>query len=222
MDENLLSENKELKERIKYFENIIENLPGNVYWKDINGVNLGSNRRQKEALGIDCIGKTAADLSPPDIADAIKKIDHEIIETGKEKIIEEIGLRKGGNRATYLTHKIPLKAQDGKIIGLLGVSFDITERKKMEEELRRYKDEIEQSKKAADVYLANVSQKVTGMHFNQPKTLQEYADNIVKYFQAILDKLPLNLYWKDVKGIFLGCNRNVLKVLNLSNFILRR
>ncbi len=218
MDKDLVAENNRLKEKIDYLENIIENLPENVYWKDVNGVNLGSNRHQLEATGQDHLGKTVADVAPANIADEIIKIDREVINTGREKIIEERGLRCGGEPAIYLTHKIPLKNKQGKITGLLGISFDITERKKMEAELLQYKDEIEQAKKAADAYLMDMSRQITGIHFEQPKTAQEYANNIVKYLQAILDKIPMGIYWKDKNGIGLGCNSNVLKVLNLSCF----
>ncbi len=149
MNENILDKKKSTQKTIldqpedirDFFENIIANMPGNVYWKDINGFNLGCNNNLAKALGYskpaELKGKTDYDFYPKDKADILRKNDDKILATGLPKIIEEKGENKDGKTQTYLTNKIPLKDKNNRIIGLLGVSIDITDQKEMEKKLEQ-------------------------------------------------------------------------------------
>ncbi|MBU0744301.1 MAG: PAS domain-containing protein [Gammaproteobacteria bacterium] len=109
-------------------EDILEQLPGHIYWKDKNGVCLGCNRSNWSDFGLNSleefVGKTDHDLFPKEQADKILEADQEVMRTGEVKVCEEelTGLKK----ALYLSHKMPLKDRNGNIIGILGTSIDIT------------------------------------------------------------------------------------------------
>lgn len=144
-----------------YLENVIAHMPGHVYWKDINGVFLGCNDSQAQSAGLktgkDVIGKTDYELSWKDQANVLRETDYEIISTGKGKTLEEPSLLADGTLATFLTHKVPLKDDKGKIIGILGISVDITARKHVEKELLEAKQKAEIANQAKSEFIANIS-----------------------------------------------------------------
>ena len=142
------------------FKHIIDNLPEHVYWKNREGQYLGCNLLQAKDLNLehcdDIIGKTDYDLSPKDKADAFREIDNKIISNGIRIETEEIVV-KNGQSTVVLSKKIPLYDDDQKIIGLLGISFDISERKKMEEALLIAKEAAEASAESKAAFIANMS-----------------------------------------------------------------
>lgn len=114
-------------------EEIIAQLPEHVYWKDKDCNSVGSNTNNWKDFGLksyaDYKGKNDYDLFPKEQADHIKNVDDEVIRTGKEKIIEEPAIKSDGTLALYLSHKVPLKNKKDQIIGVLGISVDITHAK---------------------------------------------------------------------------------------------
>lgn len=115
---------------------LISAMPGHVYWKDRAGVYRGCNKAQsdyaKKHFHTDLIGKTLDQIIPASLANKIIEDDNYVMETGKEITIEE-PLADG----TMLSKKVPLKDEKGEIVGMLGISFDITEHKRRTKELER-------------------------------------------------------------------------------------
>ncbi len=136
--------------RKEELENIIAVMPGHVYWKDENGSYLGCNDLQAQALGLssreDIVKKVPYEHLPENDRKILQNIDMKVMKSGKIRIIEEPGILQNGEKGVFLSHKVPLRDKNGKIIGLLGVSFDITERKRLQEELSNERLEIEKQK----------------------------------------------------------------------------
>lgn len=131
-----------------YLDNIIRYLPANVYWKSKEGVILGCNDRLAHSTGLakaeDLIGKTDDEFSWKDQAEAIRKNDADVMTTGSSITFEELGTMPDGSVHTFLTIKAPMRDKPrDTIIGVLGISVDITDRKKAEEELRHAKERAE-------------------------------------------------------------------------------
>lgn len=149
--EHLKSENDMLRD-------IIALIPGNVYWKNKQNKYLGCNNNVAQIFGFrspkEIIGKSNIDLFDAQLTALTNQVDEKVIHSGKEQYIEEHGLNPELKPAIYLTKKLPLIDADGEICGLLGVSFDITERKKMEEELKIAKEAAEASSQAKSQFLA--------------------------------------------------------------------
>lgn len=143
---NTIMNDNNLTEAIRKLDllnSIIEEMPANIYWTDKEGMVLGCNKNVLNLHGIkskeDYVGKTYDDLFEKEEAQLIKQTDFEIMRSGKAKILEEVAIKSGKIVATYLTHKAPLFDNHGKVVGLLGVSIDITEKKKAEQELQEAK-----------------------------------------------------------------------------------
>ena len=117
-------------------ENIIEHLPAHIYWKDTEGRYLGCNTTQAKNLGLkscaDIIGRTDFELPWPDkCAQEFRENDIEVMKKGTIKTTEEKSVMDGKD-VVVLSQKFPLKGKQGDIIGLLGVSLDISHQKEME------------------------------------------------------------------------------------------
>lgn len=128
---------------------ILDVIPVHVYWKDLNGNFLGCNKRQAENYGFTdaskLIGKKDSDFLKGDIAKEIRTNDEKIISTGIEEIVEEDTYILQGNKKvkkTFLSHKMPMIDELGKIIGIIGVSVDISEQKKLQRGLLKKTKEL--------------------------------------------------------------------------------
>lgn len=146
---------------VDYLFNIISLMPGNVYWKDLEGRYLGCNNHFAKIVKLsdprEIIGVRDIDLFSSVIANEVLKTDEAIITNNKPLSIEEIGFDDGGNKIVYLSHKVPLQNKQGHAIGLLGISLDITERKKMEEKLKETTELAKQANQSKSQFLVNMS-----------------------------------------------------------------
>jgi PAS domain S-box-containing protein len=117
-----------------------EAVPGVVYAKDREGRLLLGNRGVSDLLGRppgDYIGRTDRELlADPVQAGAVMANDRRIMDTGAAEQVEEEIQRADGSPATWLSTKAPWRDEEGKVVGLVGASLDITDRKHMEEALR--------------------------------------------------------------------------------------
>jgi len=131
---------RELAETRQMLQTILNTIPQRVFWKDLNGRYLGCNLAFAKDAGLsspeEVVGKTDYDLEWRKDADRYVADDREVIETGRAKLeYEEEQTRPDGTRAYLLTSKVPLRNQDGRVIGILGTYTDITEHKKREQKM---------------------------------------------------------------------------------------
>jgi PAS domain S-box-containing protein len=118
---------------------IIEGTSEAVYLKDADGRYLLMNPAGASLLGTtpeEIVGKTDGEIYPPDEAEGIVKGDREAMESGQVVTTQTV-LTSAGSPRTYLTTKNPYRDAQGRAIGVLGISVDITERRRMEEQLQR-------------------------------------------------------------------------------------
>ena len=122
---------------LKHLENIADSFPTPVYWNDLNSVVLGANEQLLKALGVDSakkiIGKEIHEFHSKAMADAIVNHNRKVIETGLLLSQEEVIRDANTGKLKYFdAFKAPLRDEDGKIIGTLGTSIDITDKKRAE------------------------------------------------------------------------------------------
>jgi PAS domain S-box-containing protein len=141
--------------------NIMMNMPGHVYWKSLDGVYLGCNDKQAKTLGLEfgdqVIGKTDFDLPwGQKSAQEFHKNDQRVMEQGEAEIVEE---KISDNGDTVLSIKAPIKNEVGVILGILGISIDITEKKRTEELLKE-KEVAEKNAALMNILSSSVAHEV--------------------------------------------------------------
>lgn len=128
---------------------IFDTIPAYVYVKDLHDKYIYVNKALADSTGIpqsDWIGKSSPELFH-DFADEYIKGDDEVISKGLA-VHNDVKVYSSNNGIVWThTDKLPFKDENGNIIGIIGISHDITERKKMEESLekseRRFREILE-------------------------------------------------------------------------------
>ena len=144
-------------------DNIIKLSPGHIYWKNIHGAFAGCNSLQAKGFSQknikSMIGKSDFDLLDYETAFKIRKNDLEVMKLGKTTIYEESTV-VNGKRSTYISHKSPVKDENGSVVGIVGVSIDITNQKNLEKELTLKTAELEKALDVKTEFLNNISHEI--------------------------------------------------------------
>ncbi len=144
---------------------LMDNLPDHIYFKDREGRFTLVNRAHATGFGCDdpseLIGKTDFDYFTFEHAhqawDDEQNLVHERV---REVSKEERETWTGGRETWVLTTKLPFLDTNGNIIGIFGISRDITGRKRMERELSSAREASEEANRAKSEFLANMSHEI--------------------------------------------------------------
>jgi PAS domain S-box-containing protein len=135
---------RQVKERTREISGILRYTPAVVYIKDKEGKYLMVNSRYEELFDIrneDIRGKTAHDIFPKELADQFQADDLQVFAERRATQVEEQVPLKEGVR-TYLSVKFPLYDEQDSVYGVCGIATDITELKKVQDQLRRLSGSI--------------------------------------------------------------------------------
>jgi PAS domain S-box-containing protein len=153
---------EDTKERAHYLSKIIWSSPGFMYVKDTSSRYVACNENFAKAAGVMCpediIGKKDYELAWESFqAQSLRTGDVEVLTGASHINFEESQLQNDGLYRTVLANKIPIYDDLGKVIGIFGNYFDITERKKQEKDLLNAKKQAEEANKAKSEIVANIS-----------------------------------------------------------------
>lgn len=128
-----------------------------IFYKDLQGVYLGCNPAFAKFVGKpqdQIIGASDHDLFPQTVADQFHEQDCAMLEQNSSRSNEEWVTYPDGNRALLETNKSPLRGMNGELIGLIGISRDITSRSQMElalhEQANLLEEEVAERQKAQE------------------------------------------------------------------------
>ena len=121
---------------------VIDNLHAYIYIRDLDGRFVLNNRPNVRMLGAtsesETIGKTVFDYFPVETARQFDLDDKRVLKTGQPLVNRETPYSNpAGNEGWLQTTKIPLRDEHGKINGVIGISRDITKRKRAQVSSRK-------------------------------------------------------------------------------------
>jgi len=141
-------------------QTMLDYTPDHIFFKDLQSHFIRNSKSQATMLGLkdpaEAIGKTDFDFFPH--AQQAYAEEQSIIKSGQPKVdFEEYVIWPDGRATWVATTKVPLRDQEGTIIGTFGIARDITDRKHAEDALRKAKDELEirVSERTAEVKQTN-------------------------------------------------------------------
>lgn len=123
-----------------------------LYAKDVEGRYIYANAVVAAATGTadgELVGRNDAHWAPPEVAAALAANDTEAMTSGDIINTEELIVHPDGEVRTYRALKAPLRDRSGEIIGLVGISTDITDQKEAQEQLARLAERAEIAQQAA-------------------------------------------------------------------------
>jgi PAS domain S-box-containing protein len=128
-----------LSQRDSLLRSIIEGANEVIFVKDLAGRYVMINTTGANMIGrtvAETLGKTDGEIFPPETAATILKADAQVAQTRKA-VTYELEIKVPSGTRYFLSTKSPHFGPDGELLGLIGVSLDITDRRKLEDQLRQ-------------------------------------------------------------------------------------
>jgi len=169
-----------LREATQFLDAIVENIPAMVFVKEAERLSFARfNRAGEELLGVkraDLLGKNDYDFFPKSEADFFTQKDRDTLDKKELVDIPEEPIHTAKGTRWLHTKKVPLVDDAGTPRYLLGISFDITERKRADAQLRAAKDSIENANRELEAFAYSIAH-----------DLRAPLRGILGYSQAVLE-----------------------------------
>lgn len=137
-----MQDRQQIEKQNFLFRALVNATPDLVFYKDSEFRYSGCNKAFEEFVGLteaEIVGKTDYDLFDSEIADLFRQMDLEMISTGNTRINEELVTYPDGHTVWLDTNKSPFYDNNNTLVGLIGVSRDISQKKAMILQLEKEK-----------------------------------------------------------------------------------
>src|SRR5262245_54645422 len=141
---------QDLRNSESLYHSLVETMPQNVFRKDLQGRFTFANQQYCQHYNCkleDILGKTDFDFFPNELAEKYRRDDWRVMETGQTYEIVEEHQPLGQKKSYIQVVKTPLYGPDGKIMGLQGIFWDITQQRLAEERIRKANALLAQNRK---------------------------------------------------------------------------
>ncbi|CAN7428326.1 PAS domain S-box protein [Acidovorax sp. LjRoot66] len=152
---------QEVQRSRQFMEAVLENINSAIYVKDVQGAYTYVNSDWERATGLaraQVLGHSAIEVHPPGRGQSYHAMDLQALEAGQLLVTEEVA-GQGDQERHFQVTKVPMRQGD-EISGLCSIAFDVTDRKKSEEDIRRAKEMAEEATRAKSEFLANMSHEI--------------------------------------------------------------
>jgi PAS domain S-box-containing protein len=202
VSEQALAEERELMRML------MANVPDHIYFKDLQSRFLRIGKSLAAAFRLsdpsEAVGKTDYDFFLSQHARLAFEDEQAVIRTGIPILAKEELETWPDGRVTWVsTTKVPIRDVGGSIVGTLGVSRDITAKKRAEADLVKYAFDLESAKQVQEKHAQKLAELV--------EELAQERDLL----RALMDNVPDYIFYKDREGRFLRTNLTHAKALGL-------
>jgi PAS domain S-box-containing protein len=189
MSDRKLAESQ-LQKSHNLLQTVIEGTADAIFAKDLQGRFMLVNSMTATIIGKpveEILNKDDRDLFPAEIASVLRETDRHIMTTGVNQVIEEEVLTNGKLR-TYLSAKSVWRDAQGKIIGLVGIARDITERKLAEQEIKKLNEDLERRVIERTAELTAANSELEAFSYSVSHDLRAPLRGIDGFSQALLER----------------------------------
>lgn len=208
---------RELSEEQRLLHNLMDNAPDAIFFKDRAHRFLRLNRAHAAILGVtraaDAVGKTAVDFFPPLVSRQHHEDDTRIFASGKPVLDRVRRTDAPGGRVLWRsTTKAPVADEKGKVVGLVGITRDITERQEAAEKLRRL-NRVHAMLSGISTMIVRVQDR--GELYREACRIAVEAGNFRFAWAGAVDRTAMEVYpvaWHGVERGFLEAARGRLSL----------
>ncbi len=207
-----LEENQRIRENLTYqttlLNSMMRTLPDNVYFKDRECRFVGVSESMAKGFNVkssqDVIGKTDYDFHSRKDAMKFYEEEQEIIKTGKG-FVDSVQrfVNENGEELWKSVTKLPMFDENGNCTGTFGISKNITDIKKLEQEVKLRNDSLVENQEK----LMQTIKEMDKMQL-QLKREKDLMD-------SLLDNLPDGVYFKDIESKFIKVSKSMAGLFNL-------
>ncbi|SCK11418.1 diguanylate cyclase [Vogesella sp. LIG4] len=162
---------QDLLREVLSLREVLNNVGAHIYTKDTAGNYTYANNMVCELFGgqlADVVGKDDSHFFDLAVSDQLRLNDRRVLEHGETLASEELNIIKAsGETRIYWTVKAPVRDEQGDIIGMCGISTDITERKRLEGELREQRQLLDTVLNNVDSYIYMKSEDRRFLYVNE-------------------------------------------------------
>lgn len=154
---------KQLIKEQSLLRSLIDSSPDLIFFKDAESNFIGCNKAFSEYIGIpeeELIGKNDNHFFPQELAEGYNHSDEVLLKTGIPVRNEQWIVKSNGSRNLMDTVKVLNKDKDGNIIGILGISRDITDKEIIQQNYIKAKEKAEEADRLKTSFLANMSHEI--------------------------------------------------------------
>ncbi len=171
---------------------VIDNLPDSVYAKNLDLRKTLVNTAEMRLMGLsteeEAIGKDDYAVYPTERADQFRRHDLEVIKSGEPILnLEELVEFANGETRWLLTSKLPLRDNEGKVVGLVGIGRDITERKRSDEEILRLNADLERRVNERTAELQEANKELEAFSYSVSHDLRAPLRSLDGFSHALLE-----------------------------------
>lgn len=200
---------RSLRDNLHFLQRLIDTIPNPIYFQNKYGRFQGCNLAYEKFVGLrreEIVGRTVQDIYPKDLAKKAILSNQSLFSSPGIKI-EEITMQlRDGRRVDVISNKATYTNEKGELAGMVEVIIDITERKRVEDELRTAKELAEDAARVKADFLANMSHEIrtplnavigmTGLlldaglspdHRDYVETIRSSGDTLLSIINDILD-----------------------------------
>ena len=200
------------------FDNqIIDAIDASIYWKDLSGKYLGCNKYMEKMSGISrnqIIGNTDYCLPWKDQANQIREIDQLVVANRKKYQTEERATLTNGAVKIFLSSKTPLVGKNNEILGIIGVSIDITHYKNFEFEFEKTDKTLDEYSSIKNRFLRNINHE-TRIPLGSVLSISESLKDNWDKFDDVSKRKNVGLIFKELTRL----SKFIIDTLDTSKFL---
>jgi PAS domain S-box-containing protein len=223
MAADLLRSYSALRESEERFRELAELLPQPVFELDREGSFTYSNRCGLQTFGYtqDDLDKgvNAVQLYIPEERERVKQNIRKRLAGEEFKDHEYTGLKKDGSTFPMLVYSIPI-IREGKPVGVRGIVLDITERRRMEEELQKAHDQLELEVAERTAELKTANEKLSGEIEERERAAEALRLSKLRY-QTLFESAPVGIWHAAPDGSGDIVNEGLLKIAGMTQETVR-
>lgn len=157
---DVAAKRKGLSDQLAFLQNLVDTIPGPIFYKDTDFRYIGCNSAFIDYIGIprdELVGKSVFDIAPPDLAKHDHQADSDLLKQGGEQMYETSLKYANGTVHDVIYYKKIFTDTNGTPAGMIGTFLDITERKQSEIALKQALQETQTAKQQVENILSSAA-----------------------------------------------------------------